>query len=353
MPGYISEFDYFGTDPDEFIEIAVPTGTDVSSYTLVFYQADGTIYSTVSLGSVVTTIDGQDVYVVDISNPGFDSGGDAMGMFYPDDAIALVDDSNAVLQFISWEGNTVSAIEGPASGQTSTNVGTTSGDGSLQSDDGGATYYAQSSSNKGTIPCFAAGTRILCESGEVTVEDLRPGMRVMTLQNGLQPLRWVWSGTQVPDAEDAEGALPILISAAALGGEQPKTDLIVSGQHRILMGAQNQMQQHITTPALCKAILLTQFPGIRIMHGKKRVKWFHLLFDRHEIIQANGCAAESLLLAPMVLERMGRRVQRQLSRALGLPAHIVPPHMTAAAPILTRRILEKQRIKERALIAEH
>ena len=55
-----------------------------------------------------------------------------MGTFYPSDAIALADGSGAVLQFMTWEGNTVSATAGPANGTASTNRGFA--DGSLQSD---------------------------------------------------------------------------------------------------------------------------------------------------------------------------------------------------------------------------
>jgi hypothetical protein len=49
MPDYISELKCFGTSDLEFGEIAAPTGTDVSSHRLVFYQSNGTIYNTVSL----------------------------------------------------------------------------------------------------------------------------------------------------------------------------------------------------------------------------------------------------------------------------------------------------------------
>lgn len=40
------------------------------------------------------------------------------------------------------------------------------------------------------VPCFARGTRIGTEFGPVPVEDLAPGDRVVTQDNGLQELRW-------------------------------------------------------------------------------------------------------------------------------------------------------------------
>ncbi|WP_274961100.1 hypothetical protein [Lentibacter algarum] len=139
----------------------MPAGTDVSSYSVIFYQFNGTIYNGFSLGTSVATMNGHDIYVINNSTLGFNTG-DPMGMFYADDAIALFDGS-AVIQFISWAGNTVTAVQDPANGLTSTEVGFTATQGnSLQSDDGGLTYYEQTSVNQGSIPaCYATGMLLL------------------------------------------------------------------------------------------------------------------------------------------------------------------------------------------------
>lgn len=304
MPGYISELDYFGTSDQEFVEIAVPAGTDVTSYALVFYQADGTIYNTVSLGSYTGTFGGQDVYVVNQSTPGFDSGGDSMGTFYPDDAIALVDDSGTVLQFISWEGNTVSAIEGPASGMSSTNAGFTGE--SLQSDDGGASYYAQSNSNEGSIPaCYAPGTLIETPLGQRLIEDLRLGDQIWTADNGAQTIRWIWNGIETSeDAEDDN--YPVLIQANALGPKLPNKELIVSPQHRILVGAGGQLESYFAYEVFVPAKSLTSLPGVRFMRGKSKIRWLHFSCDNHEVVRANGCLSESLYLGPVILRDLPR-----------------------------------------------
>ncbi|WP_299733929.1 Hint domain-containing protein [uncultured Tateyamaria sp.] len=310
MNGYISELDYFGTSDQEFVEIAVPAGTDVSSYTLVFYQADGTIYETVSLGSYTGTFGGQDVYVVNQSTPGFDSGGDSMGTFYPDDAIALVDGSGTVLQFISWEGNTVSAIEGPASGMSSTNAGFA--DQSLQSDDGGATYYAQSNSNEGSIPaCYAPGTFIETPLGLRRVEYLRVGDQIWTADSGAQTIRWIWDGIDPLEDVDDDN-YPVLIQAGALGPELPKHDLIVSPQHRILVGAGGQLEGHFASEVFVPAKSLTSLPGIRFKRGKTKMRWLHLSCDGHEVVRANGCLSETLYLGPMVLRNLPQDLLRTL-----------------------------------------
>lgn len=37
------------------------------------------------------------------------------------------------------------------------------------------------------------------------------------------------------------------------------------------------------------------------MGGKRRITWVHFACDNHEIVFANGCLSESLLLGPMVI----------------------------------------------------
>ncbi len=51
MPGYFSEVKYSTTNFD-FVEIAVPTGTNISAYSMYIYKPDGSIESgPLSLGS--------------------------------------------------------------------------------------------------------------------------------------------------------------------------------------------------------------------------------------------------------------------------------------------------------------
>lgn len=315
MPGYISEIDYFGTSDQEFVEIAVPAGTDVSSYTLVFYETGGSIYNTVSLGSYTGTFGGHDVYVVDQATPGFDSGGDSMGTFYADDAVALVDGDGNVLQFMSWEGNTVTATEGPANGTTSNDEGTQTD--SLQSDNGGSSYYAQSTSNKGTIPaCYAPGTLIETPEGPRRVETLRVGDEIWTADDGSQTIRWIWDGTTSLEDMDDDG-FPVLIQAGSFGVGLPHNDLIVSPQHRILLGGDGALSELFKQEVFVPAKALTMLSGVRFMRGKRAARWLHFSCDRHSVVRANGCLSESLLIGPMVLRNLPHPSRKRLRRLYG------------------------------------
>jgi len=137
-----------------------------------------------------------------------------------------------------------------------------------------------------------------------------------TLDHGPQAIRWTRSGEYpLKDAED--DAKPVLIKAGALGRNLSTQDLIVSPQHRILVGGAGQLQQAFAIEALAPATALTSGAGIRHMKGKARITWVHFACDRHDIVFANGCLSESLLLGPMVVNGLSSVERRALSDIFG------------------------------------
>lgn len=316
MPGYISEFKYYGLSDEEFIEVAVPTGTDVSAYSVVLYQGNGTIVESYALGYSQGTYGNQDVYVIDGDTTGFSSMSGS-GEMYSDDALALVDDTGAVVQFISYWGNTVTAVEGPAAGMTSTDVGTASDWGSsLQSDDGGATYYQQYDTNKDVIPaCYAPGSRITTPDGFKLVEELQAGDLVETRNQQTVPVLWVWSGRQPLD-DVALHQKPVLLGKNSLAPGVPNRDLIVSGQHRIAVGIYGQLEDAFPTAAFVPAKALVGLPGIRHMAGKRSMQWHHFYCADHQVVFANDVASESLLLGAQILSHLDAQHIMNLSECL-------------------------------------
>ncbi len=335
MPGYISEYKYYGVADDEFIEVAVPAGTDVSSYSITLYDAGGFVVETYSLGTLQGTFGGQDVYVVDNSTAGFNAM-TGEGEIFADDGIALVDDSGTVLQFLSHWGYTVTAVEGPANGMTSTEVGTVATtDQSLQTDDGGSTYYVQDTPNKGSIPaCYAPGTRIATLHGCKPIEHLRVGDLIPTSNRGVQPVCWIWSGVEALDGKSRHQK-PVLISRGALGHERPDRDLVVSGQHRIAAGVPGQLDHLFAEPVFVPAKALTCLLGIRYMAGKQAVQWHHFVCAEHAIVRANNVQSETLLLGAEIAQKLAASERRALSKVIG--RHVSRTGATRTAlPTLTK-----------------
>ncbi|MEM6610178.1 MAG: Hint domain-containing protein [Pseudomonadota bacterium] len=183
--------------------------------------------------------------------------------------------------------------------------------------DGMYVTSAERSVDNSSIVCFAAGARIATPEGARPVEVLKPGDPVMTRDHGPQIVRWTRSSDHaLGDVEDE--AKPVQVSAGALGRGLPTTDLVVSPQHRILVGGAGQLDGLFTREAFAPAKFLTALPGIRHMRGKKEITWFHFACDRHEIVTANGCHLESLLLGPMVLNGLNAAERRAVVDQFGM-----------------------------------
>jgi hypothetical protein len=128
-------YDNAGTDSNEGVEIAGPSGTDLSTYALVLYNGKNSKpYKTVTLsGTIPTTASGFGAVFFSIS--GIQNGAP--------DGVALAN-NGTLIQFLSYEGS-ITAVEGVASGQTSTDIGvsepsSTEAGKSLQLTGSGTTY---------------------------------------------------------------------------------------------------------------------------------------------------------------------------------------------------------------------
>jgi hypothetical protein len=113
-------YDNTGTDAGEAIEVAGPAGTDLTGWSIVRYNgANGLSYaSPAGPGALSGVI------------PDLENGMGVLSFNYPEnglqngapDGIALVDPTDTVIQFLSYEGSFM-ALNGPANGTSSTDIG--------------------------------------------------------------------------------------------------------------------------------------------------------------------------------------------------------------------------------------
>jgi hypothetical protein len=134
------------------------------------------------------------------------------------------------------------------------------------------------------IPCFAAGTRILTPAGEVPVEALRAGDPVVLARGGTTRVRWIGLRHVECRAHRAPHAvMPVRIRAGAIAPGIPARDLFVSPDHAVHLDG-------VLIPARC----LVNGHSI-VQAAVDAVTYFHVELPRHDVLLAEGLAAESYL----------------------------------------------------------
>lgn len=146
--------------------------------------------------------------------------------------------------------------------------------------------------NSGVV-CFTYGTAIRTPTGDVLIEDLRVGDLVCTLDNGPQPLMWKGArAVSVSETLTQQSLRPVLIQEGAMGNER---QMLVSRQHGMLLGQDK----------LARAVHLSKaMSGVSVLRAQPNLTYVHLMFERHQIIFAEGIPSESLYPSPQALLNM-------------------------------------------------
>ncbi len=161
--------------------------------------------------------------------------------------------------------------------------------------------------------CFAGGTLLECEHGPKKVEALRIGDLVATRDHGLQPIRWIGRRSLcAASLEHAPHLRPIRITTRALGPNSPTSDLLVSPQHRILIRSAIAQRMFGVPEILVAAKQLCGLPGISVATGTDGVEYFHVMFDRHQIVLSNGAETESLFAGPQLMRGLGTAARAEM-----------------------------------------
>ena len=144
---------------------------------------------------------------------------------------------------------------------------------------------------------FARGTTItLADGSQRAIEALEPGMRVLTRDHGPQPVRWIGQARL-----RAVGAFaPVVIAAGTLGNAG---DLVVSQHHRVFLYQRQKLPGLATSELLVQARHFVDGEQAWLREGGF-VDYFSLVFDRHEIIYAEGIPSESLMVNDATVNRL-------------------------------------------------
>jgi hypothetical protein len=134
------------------------------------------------------------------------------------------------------------------------------------------------------LACFAAGTGIATPAGDVAVQRLRVGDRVLTASG--KKRRIVWLGHRSIDCAvhpDPPSVWPVCVRADALAPGRPAVDLFLSPDHAVFDGA-------------CLIPVKHLIDGDSVLPiPTARITYWHVELETHDILLADGLPVESFL----------------------------------------------------------
>ncbi len=134
--------------------------------------------------------------------------------------------------------------------------------------------------------CFAEGTRIATPSGTDRVEALSIGDLVITDDGRHVPVKWVGRQTIRPFLGALKQSL-VRVTAGALGGGLPERDLVLTGDHALLLEG-----VLVNAAALVNG---TTIQSLRAADLPEAVTVYHVETENHDVILAEGTPAETFI----------------------------------------------------------
>ncbi|MCU0901738.1 MAG: Hint domain-containing protein, partial [Cypionkella sp.] len=162
------------------------------------------------------------------------------------------------------------------------------------------------------IVCFTPGTLIATPRGEVPVEQLRVGDKVITRDNGIQEIRWMGAKEMGwHDFATNPHLRPIMVKAGSLGNGLPERDMMLSPNHRLLVANDRTALYFDEHEVLVAAKHLIGGKGIHQVESVGTT-YFHFMFDQHEVVLSNGAWTESFQPGDYTLKGLGNAQRSEL-----------------------------------------
>lgn len=160
-----------------------------------------------------------------------------------------------------------------------------------------------------------AGTTGLCSGanlrtpiGARRVEFFRAGDLVVTRDNGLQPVRMIWTKTVTAAEMAADPSLaPITMAPRAIGPMMPQKTVSIGGAHRLLVPGWRLDDVEDTENCLVPARDLEGL-GEQTEIGEDDVTYYNIVFETPQVFCANGLPIESFSPCSEILKIVPKKV---------------------------------------------
>jgi hypothetical protein len=176
----------------------------------------------------------------------------------------------------------------------------------------------------GPVHCLLKGTKISTPSGYRPVQDLQIGDEVHTLA-GLRPIKWIGYNkfTKEEGKTWLDSVMPVRVARFAIDDHSPHCDLYLSPLHCVFFNEALIPVKHLVN-------------GTSIAQGApsdmSAIEYYHVEFDRHEVLYAEGALVESFFDGESEREAFSNFATYE--RLYGAERG---PKMTPFAPILRYR----------------
>jgi hypothetical protein len=139
-----------------------------------------------------------------------------------------------------------------------------------------------------TGQCYLSGTHILTPDGPREISQLRIGDSVITHSGAAKPIKWIGRNRfeRQCDGSWPANALPVKVARFALDGQSPSADLYLSAGHALYVDG-----LLIQVGSLVNGETIT----FDTAADRQVLEYFHLELDVHDVIFAEGAAAETFL----------------------------------------------------------
>jgi hypothetical protein len=130
--------------------------------------------------------------------------------------------------------------------------------------------------------CYARGTMIRTDRGEVSIEELSVGDRVVTHSGRHKPIKWIGRGQALSTGGRRHAATPVIVRKAAIADNVPLRDLRITKGHALFIDG-----------VLIPVEELINHRSILWDDRSQEVQVYHIELEAHDVLIANGAPAES------------------------------------------------------------
>ncbi|RZJ43127.1 MAG: Hint domain-containing protein, partial [Brevundimonas sp.] len=135
------------------------------------------------------------------------------------------------------------------------------------------------------IACYLTGTAIRTANGDVAVERLSIGDKLVTASGQSRPIKWIGRRSYARRfANGNKDVLPVCFKAGSISDNVPARDLHVSPKHAMFIDG-----VLIAAERLVNGVTVTQATEV------DEVTYWHIELDSHDVLIAEGAASESFV----------------------------------------------------------